>query len=332
MGARFTTRDTAASGEAGLWVRTLLASVVATVALTTGASEASWVRSVIPVGHGPEDSPGLPLVIADYKGDVGMTFSATGWYRYIQGRDPVVLHGKKQTDGLFQPVATYEVATQDRTKWKAVPRALEQPRSDTVTVSPENPIITVTLDMEPFRRWIGTYRYGKIILENGDSAIVDLEDLLPPPSARDAMGNFKEDVFGGRSVSKQHLFKKVVPEAPADLSVVTSLGDRLTGDFIYYVPRSAKSVSLEGTRTTDGDFWPRVTLQVGKSDKDFKTIGESQNNGTPSTLHVTPGKAERVRVLLNNYKPLIGKYKYARIVFSNGDSGVFYLERLNPQN
>jgi hypothetical protein len=332
MRPRLTPRDMAASVEARRRARTLLVSVMATAALAASAVEGSWIRFMIPVGHGPEDSPGVPLVIADYNGDVGMTFSATGWYRYIQGRDPVVFHGKKEGGGTFAPVATYEVATEDKRKWKKIPKLVEQPRSETVTVSPENPLIPVSLDMEPFRRWIGTYRYGKVILENGDSAIIDLEDLLPTPDARDAIGNFKEDLFGGHFISKEYLFSKAAREAAADLSVVTCLGDRLMGDFTFYVPQSGKSVTLDGSRTLDGDFWPKVTLQVGNSQQDWKTIGKSQNAGTPAILQIPPDKAERVRILLNDYKPLVGKYKYGKVIFSNGDYAVFYLERLNPQS
>ena len=168
-------------------------------------------------------------------------------------------------------------------------------------------------------------------IESGDAAIVELEDLLPTADARGQSGDFREDVFGGDLKMRQQGFKDPEPNNPAHLRSVTSLGGRLIGDFIF-VPRSENSAVIEGTRTLDGDFWPKVALQVGNSDQHWERIGQSKHDGAPERLEVSAERGETIRVLLNDYKPLIGKYKYGRIVFSNGESGVFYLDLLNPQS
>jgi hypothetical protein len=295
-----------------------------------GRAEAAhgWVRFLVNADQ-LKNRPGVPFVIASTSYD-DHALSATAWYRYTQGRDPVILHGKKDADGLFRPIVTYEVAMEHKTEWKKLP-ADEQSDSDTVSVSPESPIARFRVSMEPFRSCIGIYRYGRVVLENGDAAILEMEDLLPTADARGRTGDFREDVFGGDLKMRQEGFKQVAPDAPAHLSSVTSLGGRLIGDFIF-VPRSEKPVTLEGARAIDGDFWPKVTFQVGDADQQWKTIGKSQHNDVSATLKISSGKVETIRVLLNNFKPLIGKYKYGRLIFSNGESGVFYLDLLDPKS
>jgi hypothetical protein len=288
----------------------------------------SWIRFLVNAEQF-QNRPGVPFAIAvtryrDY------TLSATAWYRYIQGGDPVVLHGKKESQGLFRPILNYEVAMEDKTKWKRLP-AEEQANSDSITVSPENPIARLEMTMEPFRSCIGIYRYGRVLLENGDAAIIGMEDLLPTADARGKTGDFREDVFGGDLRMRQQGFKDPEPTNPAHLSSVTSLGGRLIGDFIF-VPRSEKPVILDGTKTIDGDFWPKVTFQVGNDDQRWETIGKSQRDGVSASLEIPSGKGETVRVVLTDYKPFIGKYKYGRVTFSNGESGVFYLELLDPKS
>jgi hypothetical protein len=309
--------------------RILTALLALLVSLSSRAEHADgWIRFLVDIEEF-QNRPGIPFIIASTRYD-DYTLSAAGWYRYTEGRDPVVLHGKKEPDGMFRPVVTYEVATEDQTKWKMVAEDVEQLGSDSITVSPDHPMAKVTVNMEPFRRCVGIFRYGRLVLESGDAAIVEIEDLLPTAAARGSTGDFREDVIGGDLRMRQQGFKQPGPSDPAHLSSVTSLAGRLIGDFIFSA-RSEKAVSLDGTRTLDGDFWPTVTFQVGNSDTAWETIEKSQHSGTPAKLEIPSGKAQKMRILLTDYKPLIGKYKYGRIVFSDGESGVFYLDLLNPK-
>ena len=277
----------------------------------------------------PSDLPGVPFGLSSTaESDEGL--SASGWYRYIQGSNPTVLHGKKETSGDFRPIVTYEVATEGKGKWKTIRADFEQPRLDSITVSPEHPGVTLSMNMEPFRKAIGIYRYGRLVLENGDAAMFAVDDLLPTEDeSGDGNGDFKTDVIQTDEAKKSKGFEDAWLGGPANLLTITSLGGRLVGDFIFEA-RSAKAISLDGNRTLDGDFWPKVTFQIANSDRRWKTIGKSQNNGTSTVLQIPSGKAERTRVLLNDYKPLIGKYKYGKVVFSDGSFAVFSIENLNP--
>jgi hypothetical protein len=291
----------------------------------SGASGNGWGRDLVTIGG--DIVPGVPLTIGVISG--GAHISAGGWYCFVQGKNTVTLHGKKADDGKFHPVVVYEVGVEDETKWKKLGSNSEGPGSDTVTVSPDNQMVRVTIDMEPFRPWIGTYRYGRVVLENGDAAIIALEDLLPTADARDAAGNFKEDVGGGRAMLR-HGFKLPQPNHPAVLSNVISLGDKLIGEFIVDA-RSEKPVTLKGSRNLDGDFWPTVTLEAGNSEKDWHEIGKSYDGGVSATLEIHHGKAEKIRVQLSDYKPVIDKFKFGKITFSDNESTVFYLDLLDPK-
>jgi hypothetical protein len=281
---------------------------------------------LVPIGHGP--APGVPLTIGELEYSDAKLL-ALGWCSYVQGRNPMVFHGQKESDGrFFRPVVTFEIATEGKTKLKKLRQDSEQASSETATVSPERPLLNVVIDMEPFEGWIGTYRYGKVILENGDAAIVALEDLLPRASARDGIGNFKEDIFAGGAML-HYKFKLPRPNDPAVLSNIISLGDQLIGEFIF--DSRTQTISLKGTKTLDGDFWPKVTFQVGNSEDDWKEIGKSTNNGVPAALQITERKAETMRILLTDFKPLITKFKYGKVVFSSGQATVFYLNLLDPE-
>jgi len=304
--------------------RSCIAFLVLSLAICS-ESESAWSRLLVPIGHGPP--PGVPFTIRGFS-YLDATLSANGWYCYTQGRDSIVLHGREDSAKLFHPVVRYEVATKGKTDWRRLRSVLEQKNLDIAAVSPDNPIINVAFDMEPLREWIGTYRYGRVVLENGDAAVVALEDLLPDAAAHDASGNYKEDIIGGDAMSR-HGFKPARANDPAVLSSVISLGGQLIGEFIF--DSRSQVVNLKGTKTSDGDFWPTVIFSVSNSDKSWKKIGKPKNNGRSAILEITNGKAEKLRITLTNFEPQITKYKYGKIVFSNGESTIFYLDLLRPK-
>ncbi len=289
------------------------------------SSDVGWTRYF----YAPPPA-GLPLTLA-YVSYADDTLTAAGVYRYAERRGPVVFRGKKEVDGMFRPIVTYEVATLNKTQWEKLRGDVDQqPGSESIDVSPKNPTVKLCFDMKPFRDVIGSYRYGRLVLETGDSAVFELDDLLPTADDSIDNGNFKEDFLITDDDKKANGFTDEWLAEPADLITLTSLGGRLVGDFLFQA-RSAEGVILEGTRTLDGNFWPKATLQAATSDKVWRTIGKSEQSGTGATLPIASGTAERIRILLSDYKPLMGNYKYGRVVFSNGQAGVFSIDLLDPK-
>lgn len=307
---------------------TLLTVLLSTLIPGTGqaGSEHAWARtlpkSLFPV-------PGTALAIWDFGSD-GVTLTASGVYCYVHGSVPTILHGKKEKADLFRVAVSYEVATSGKTGWQKLYPGVEQPTVDSTTVDSEHPQAFVSFNMEPFRHCIGIYRYGRIILENGDTAIIALEDLLPTANARGVSGNFKEDVFSGDyRMCREGIGAPRAgdPAVPAD---VISFGGGFVAEFIY--DAGPNGVILEGIQTSDGDFWPRVSIEVGKSLDDWQKLGTADSNGAIATLQIPGGDAQPFRVDLTRCKRFIGDYKYGKLIFSNGASTVFYLELLDPKS
>jgi hypothetical protein len=143
------------------------------------------------------------------------------------------------------------------------------------------------------------------------------------------LNDFKEIVFQSDEDKRKRGFADTWIGGPAEFVSVISFGGRLIGEFVFAA--SSKAVVIEGTRTPDGDFWPKGTFQVGNYDKAWKTIGKSQHSGNGESLEIPGGKSERIRFVMTGYKPVIGKFKYGKIVFSNGQSVVFSIDLLNPK-
>jgi hypothetical protein len=314
-------------GALDLFVTRILAVVLsAAIAWTSqAASEHAWGRTL----PNTQSVPGMPLTIGTFACD-GNALSATASYSYVKGRPPTILHGKKENTGFFRVVVSYEVATSGKSGWQKLFPGIKQDSVESTAVGPEHPLIFVSFNMDPFRKWIGIYRYGRIILENGDTAVIALEDLLPTARARGVSGNFKEDVAGGDYRMRLEGTHPARAGDPAVMADVISLGGRLMAEFIY--DGGSNGIFLEGTRTLDGDFWPTVSIEVGKSLDEWQKIGTSYGNGTVATLPIPSETAQPIRVDLTECKPFIGDYKYGKLIFSNGTSAVFYLGILDPKS
>ena len=299
------------------------------VLASRSALSADWVRFS---AARPSDRPGVPFGLLSTEDGQKSGLSADGWYRYIVGRAPVTLHGKREGDNMFRPKVTYEVAIEGRTKWKEIRSEIEQRNDDTITLDPKHPGVGVVINMEPFRGSIGVYRYGRLILENGDSTIFVIDDLLPPMAESESGdGDFKLEIMQSEKEKRADGFTDQWLTEPASLAAVTSMGGRVIGDFVYS-NRTKAPIKLSGFRTPDGDFWPTAVLQVGSGNNEWKTIGRSGENGTATALEIESGKAERIRIFLSEYKPLTDKYRFGKALFSDGTAGIFSLKFLKGQN
>lgn len=87
--------------------------------------------------------------------------------------------GSKKTDGTFWPCVVAQTSNAIDSQWTMIgnPPTPGEAVSLVVT-SKQKQRFYVNLDM--FRPMIGKMKYGKITLETGDSAIFEIDDLLPP--------------------------------------------------------------------------------------------------------------------------------------------------------
>lgn len=113
---------------------------------------------------------------------------------------------------------------------------------------------------------------------------------------------------------------------------------RLTGWFAFEnysgKAHAAKTLIIEGCKTSDGVFWPAVTLEVrNESTEQWEPIGKAVNQGCRDRIEIAPNTVNHeLTVNLEAFKPLISKYKLGRIVLKTGQVSEFELKNLLPPN
>jgi hypothetical protein len=82
--------------------------------------------------------------------------------------------------GLFWPAITFQVDDQYAGPWQTI-RCRSSNRKTTKLILERGQIMTeLRVNLEPFRRYIGKYRVGRIVLSSSDGGVFELNDLIPP--------------------------------------------------------------------------------------------------------------------------------------------------------
>jgi hypothetical protein len=91
-------------------------------------------------------------------------------------------------------------------------------------------------------------------------------------------------------------------------------------------------VVIEGTKTADGLFWPKVRLEVRKTRKaKWTQLATSVNEGQRASVTIEPNAINfDLTVNLDAFKLFLGKYESGRIVLNTGRASEFELKDLLP--
>jgi hypothetical protein len=279
--------------------------------------DTGWSREVV-----SRMEPGVPFMVVGTSSIDGHLSASCG-YQYLANRGAVLLHGAEAPRADLSPFVTYEVATEDKTKWKTIRTFNDSINSKKTEVNPTNSRVLLQVNMDPFRSEIGTARWGRLVLENGDAAIFAISDLLPTGNSPDAQGgSFKQHI---EDLNPNRLGSSF------ELVTVTSFSRRVVGDFIFAGHVNQSSTLVRGTKTSDGDFWPSVTLEASDSGNNWKKVGRSSEQGMPISLDVIDNHTLRpLRVVLDAYRTPFQGYKYGKVIFSDGKFAVFETAELKP--
>ena len=126
---------------------------------------------------------------------------------------------------------------------------------------------------------------------------------------------------------------------PFELELVCEQSGRLvaTAHYIdYQVPYLDQPhrlpATISGFRTSDGRFWPEVSADVSNEiEKNWKPLSTHKMSGNPSKVTFRANDLnEWLRVDLEPFRGLIGKFKYGKVTLTNGEKAVFVLENLLP--
>ncbi len=286
-----------------------------------GNGTTNWSRDVTD-GGSLKDYPGIPFFVLSTS-SIDDHLSAICAYQYIADKGLTILRGTTGVGGGFVPFVSYQVAEQGRTKWKTIGASAQVSQSTELEVGPANPRVLLDVDMDAFRRIIGKFRWGRLILQNGDAATFAIDDLLPTGDNPDADGNFSQSItdLGAKRFGSSFSLMKV-----------TSFSKRVIGEFIFVGGGDGSCVDIKGIRDGNEDFWPSVTLQAANSNDNWQTVGQSGKDGPQIPLRVCHKSPwENLRINVHAFKSIAGKFTYGKVVFSNGDFAVFELRNLRPQ-
>jgi len=279
---------------------------------------AGWTRDVVRGGT-MATFPGVPLVVL-LTSSINDHLEATCGYRYLDRIGPVELHGRFDSRGKFWPIVEYQVPSGPN-KWRTTAQSPKSSDATAIKIDSITSHAMLLVDMEPFRPLIGKYQWGRIVLENGESAMLSLYDLLQ--TADDPSdANYKSEIRD----ENPHRFGSVF-----SLIAVICFSGHLTGEFAVLGADRRYVGEIVGRQDSNGDFSPVVTWQAGNSNQDWHTVEESPKLEDGTTLKIsTENPAQSILVDLDPYRLLIGRFKYGKIVFSNGDYSVFELDSLKP--
>jgi hypothetical protein len=264
-----------------------------------------------------------PFIIETVSGNADRITATASYGDYREEREshlPMSIEGVLANDCSFWPRITAEVSNDVATGWRSVesPKNLGEPA--TAVFERNSPNIWLHLDLTVFRQMIGKSRYGKVTLMNGASAVFELKNLLPP--------------------GPPQAWAEVVKLPPGDplhnlpfaVAEFESMGEDLRAVCEYLDMQASSRTSIEGTETPDGEFWPYVTAQVANNYRGvWRVIGHPSNVGKPTSLSIKPKDVNaRLIVDMEIFRPLIGKFRYGRLVLKNGKAAIFELKNLLP--
>lgn len=119
------------------------------------------------------------LLVAKHNGRLTGTCAFDNHSPNNSGSRPVVLNGVMSDDGRFWPTVTLEVSNATSGPWKQLSAPQQSGTVATVTVEPNSAAANLSVPLDAFESE-AAYRFGRILLPSGDSAIFELSYLCPP--------------------------------------------------------------------------------------------------------------------------------------------------------
>lgn len=255
--------------------------------------------------------PGVRFAVLSISSISGR-LSATCAYQLTAPFEKRLLSGFPDVNGHFAPRVAYEVGPAVAGPWKRLDQQISAEPAETLQMDTKRRRIVFHIDMEPFKKFVTAYRWGRIVISDEETAIVDMEDLLPTaPNGSD----FKIDVDDLDPLRLGSSFTLVS---------VTSISGKITGNFAFC---GEQPTEVRGIYR-NSDFYVNVTLQVGVPTH-WEAISDPETVASKEKLSLSNRHVSRiVRVRLTAFKGLQSRFQYAKINFSKEAFAVFPLSQL----
>ena len=149
---------------------------------TNGAPDGSgwWTRGIHAHGGDEGDQRTFGLVTVQQRDKLIGDFLVAE--KTIEGerKKPFVIEGRVAENGTFWPHVEIQVSNDRNGEWKTIaPLATDGP-SSTVTLYPGLVVSNLTVNFDVLKPLIDKYRFGRVVLRSGDTAIFELSDLSQP--------------------------------------------------------------------------------------------------------------------------------------------------------
>ncbi|OLE55146.1 MAG: hypothetical protein AUG51_04705 [Acidobacteria bacterium 13_1_20CM_3_53_8] len=160
-----------------------LALALSLLTAFTSHSADSWVHPILPGTRACEDIKLEVLMLESVSkwGEKGHMSGTCTYYNFSPAL--VAIEGVETSGGDFYPSVTNQVANDPKGKWEIIKRSVPPGKAATTKVQAKARSKPLTLDLDAFVAMMGKFKYGRVVLKTGDSAIFDLDYLRPPPSA-----------------------------------------------------------------------------------------------------------------------------------------------------
>lgn len=101
-------------------------------------------------------------------------------YRNTNANHTALVRGVVSPYERFWPKVTLEATSESPPHWKKIGKSPNNSgKIETKTLAPGQ-VITIHVDLDPYRALTRKYRYARLVTEAGASALFELKDLLPP--------------------------------------------------------------------------------------------------------------------------------------------------------
>ena len=295
----------------------------------SGAGTDSWVRRAS--GCYTIEPPYEPFMM-DTIGSTNGHLVGTASYRDYRGTHlPVTMEGSVDSGGRFWPNVTAQVANDMKGEWKSIETPSRHGEAAIFTVTSDSPNLMLHLDLDAFQPFTGKMQFGRMLLKNGMAASFRLDDLVSPQAKKtsaeshDSRKWSREMIFGGPP-------DPLTAGSPFVIATVFGTGNHVEGLFGYFDLKGAPSIAVDGTETADGRFWPYMVAQVAHDYRGvWMVLGESSTEGKSSTLTIQPQDSKTMLYVdLDIFRPMVGKFRYGRVVLRSGISAAFELKDILP--
>jgi len=109
----------------------------------------------------------------------------TGYFAFRNtSAGPILLHGTRTPDNEFWPLVQSQVGNAENGEWTTITSADNHQSVATLQIE-SNQTVRLMVAMNSVAPFVDKFRFGRILLENGEAALFELKDLLPPKRAQE---------------------------------------------------------------------------------------------------------------------------------------------------